>query len=537
MEVYIGQGCDTGKVRKSNQDAIGVDAERGLFVVADGMGGYTGGEVASNIVVSSIREYVASSPPNFQQRINALIAGIKGANARIFQIAANDIQKKGMGTTVTALLIGGGKYFIAHIGDSRAYLIREGKITRITRDHSFVQGLVNSGILTPEEARTHERRNEITRAVGVTPEIEIDTYEGEFRESDAVLLCSDGLWGELSEEEILNIVTDSENPQVACNSLIDSANNKGGNDNISVIIVQPMPRIKKVMPGRQRLKLPYLRDPTLIKRGGIVVGVVGLITILILVSIQLVTPRPKKEVWVRLLTEPETLRVKRPKLGKDTLIISGESLLVQVGESLVFNREGFYDTIFTVAPKDKEYKIELHQMLVPVSFVCYPDDAEITVLNSKGDIIKKVTSESLLYLPFGQYTFLFKHSQYEPLKKELTITEAHPISITAELKSRAEAPTKLPPPKPPVIKEYWIGIIGFTRNGNFNPQICGASIYIDGELRGTVPSTKNPKRIRFSSGGQYRIELRKNGILIGEATVDFDKDADGDVTLFAEDFK
>lgn len=533
MRVYIGHGCDIGRVRSFNQDAIGIDIESGLFVVADGMGGHAGGEIASRVVIASIKEYITSSPYSYRERTNGLIEGIQEANTQIFQIASTDIEKRGMGSTVTALLIGWGKYFIAHVGDSRAYLIRGGEITQITRDHSFVQQLVDSGIINSNEARNHERRNEITRAVGIAPDIEIDTYEGGFRETDSILLCSDGLWGVLSDKEVLNTVVNSKDPQDACDRLIELANNNGGPDNISAILVQSFPTLRKALPRRKKLKLKRHTPPAL-KGVAIGTGAGVLITLLILIFLRLIIPPHPREIWVKFKTKPETLAV--TKAGKDTLLTNNDSLRVGFGDKLVFHKKGFYSLPLIITDlKEKEYTIELRQKVASVSFKVVPPQANISILDDQKNLIRKVTGESTVRLPFGDYELSFKHSEYEHLDTTLKISDTEPINLLVELK-----PKPLPLPvatSPKTIKEgkCWVGIVGFTRGGEFNTQISGSYIYIDDKPTGQqVPSTKPGIRIPLSPG-QHTIVLKKGGKVIGKP-YPLNSSKSPDVTLRPEDF-
>lgn len=525
MEVYVGSGCNIGRVRKVNQDSIGVDIETGLFIVADGAGGYAGGEIASNIIVTLLKNYVSSSKPNYQDRINALIFAIKNANERIFLTSSREVGR-GMASTVTALLIGPGRYFIAHVGDSRAYLIREGKLIQITRDHSLVQQLVDSGIISPTAARTHERRNEITRAVGIASEIEIDTYEGEFQDTDALLLCSDGLWAELTEDEIMEIISTAKNPQEACDELIKFANEKGGRDNISVIIAAASPTIEEISRRRKVLNVKQLLSPLLVKGIAIGMGAFALILLLLFLFSQLVFSPFPKEVWIKFNIEPNSLEVTLKKNSTRKTIINGESLRVARGETLVFSKLGFFDTSLVLKePFGKECNLKLRPRLVLVNFVDLPQKTKIFIDGKNGRIRES--------LPFGIHELRFEHPDYYPLDTFHQIDNDDPIFFRPLLK---EKPLFRPSPSFPTAD---LIISGFRRNsGGSDIEIQGAEIWINKKkYEKVVSSSKGGTRISgLETGKWYEIELRKKGKTVGYKKIYLDPQK-REPKYFADDFK
>jgi PPM family protein phosphatase len=245
---------DVGRKRRHNEDAYLLDVERGLFVVADGMGGHAAGEVASRITVESIQEYLAlrddegenTWPFGFNNRFsmegNLLATAVKKANDRVIRAVQNRPELKGMGTTVVALLFDSERATLVHVGDSRCYLFRKGDLKRLTDDHSWVQEQVNAGILTPEEATSHPLKNVVTRALGGSPNVLPDLMEVPTEASDSFLLCSDGLTGMMTDDEIRSIMASDEPPEWRVRTLVDLANDRGGVDNITVLLVDVLPR-------------------------------------------------------------------------------------------------------------------------------------------------------------------------------------------------------------------------------------------------------------------------------------------------------
>jgi PPM family protein phosphatase len=223
----------TGQQRRANEDAMFARAP--LFAVADGMGGAQAGEIASRIAVETLGGGVRD--PDATHTVEERLADlVREANERIHELSRSDDRRAGMGTTMTAALVGQDEVTIAHVGDSRAYLLREGSLSRLTRDHSLVEELVQQGKLTPEEASTHPQRSVITRAVGPEARVEVDTHTSGARSGDVFLICSDGLTTMVDEERIEQLITGSASLRDAGHALIDAANAAGGRDNITVVL-------------------------------------------------------------------------------------------------------------------------------------------------------------------------------------------------------------------------------------------------------------------------------------------------------------
>jgi len=230
---------DIGIIRSGNEDNYIVVPDRGIFVVADGMGGHAAGEVASEMAV----RYVARELGSVRDLVDEQVAdrmrlAIRAANGAIFQRTLTEQDKRGMGTTVTALVLYDARFLVGQVGDSRAYLLRDGKLMQLTKDHSYVQEQVDAGYLTPEQARTHPYSNVITRCVGANSDVSPDVYVGAIKPGDLFLLASDGLTGMLEETELAELLASSRTPQEKVDSLISEANRHGGLDNITAIIVR-----------------------------------------------------------------------------------------------------------------------------------------------------------------------------------------------------------------------------------------------------------------------------------------------------------
>jgi PPM family protein phosphatase len=222
---------DVGRVREGNEDDFLVDARTSLIAVADGMGGHRAGEVASATALEALRAAVASG--------EAIRDAIAVANDAVLEKSVSDQQLHGMGTTVTAgTLARGGTLLVGHVGDSRAYLVRDGQLTQITNDHSLVEEMVRGGELTPEQAEVHPRRSIITRALGIDPEVDVDVYPVELRDGDRILLCSDGLTTMVRQDEIAGILSREHDPERAAQLLVDAANAAGGEDNVTALVVE-----------------------------------------------------------------------------------------------------------------------------------------------------------------------------------------------------------------------------------------------------------------------------------------------------------
>jgi len=221
---------DTGRQRRENEDSAFVRAP--LFVVADGMGGAQAGEVASGIAV----EVFEQGFPETGSPEERLASRVREANHRIYERSRAEHGREGMGTTLTAAYVDDAHLAIAHVGDSRAYLFRDGELTRLTRDHSLVDELVRQGKLTEEQAAGHPQRSIITRALGPEPDVEVDTFSYSVHAGDVLLLCSDGLTSMISEERVAEVLSCATSLEEAGNRLIDEANEAGGRDNITVVL-------------------------------------------------------------------------------------------------------------------------------------------------------------------------------------------------------------------------------------------------------------------------------------------------------------
>ena len=230
--IQLGHGTDTGKKRRRNEDDYVVEPP--LFAIADGMGGAQAGELASSLAAGAVRGGDAAG--SGEGRVVDLI---QEANRRVYQRSSQDAAVSGMGTTMTVALVEDDTVVFGHVGDSRAYLIRDGKLEQLTEDHSLVAELVRSGKLSPEEAETHPQRSVITRALGTDPDVDVDTFSIPTQPGDLFMLCSDGLTSMVEDEEILKTVEKhSDNLQAATKALIRAANKGGGEDNITVVFFE-----------------------------------------------------------------------------------------------------------------------------------------------------------------------------------------------------------------------------------------------------------------------------------------------------------
>lgn len=225
----FGSRTDIGCIRDHNEDSLIVMPP--LFAIADGMGGHAAGEVASEIAVNVLSRLAPAHPDG-----EALGRAVEEANREIIRASLDGRGREGMGTTITAAMIEGERLVIAQVGDSRAYLLHQGSLQQLTRDHSLMADMIEAGKLTPEEARFHPNRSVITRALGSDPHTRPDIYEIDVNTGDRVLLCSDGLSGMLHDEEIEKIMRRTQNPQLCASQLVNEAIAAGGHDNITVIV-------------------------------------------------------------------------------------------------------------------------------------------------------------------------------------------------------------------------------------------------------------------------------------------------------------
>jgi len=236
MKLFAAGHTDPGRVRSSNEDAYFIGDS--IFAVADGMGGHVAGEVASATALGPLEEIDAKVYPDGATAIHALEEAIQQANVEVVTKAQDRPEYEGMGTTLTALMFEGQRIHFAHVGDSRAYLLREGQFNQLTRDHTFVQQLVEEGRISEEEAAVHPRRSVITRAIGVTEQIDVDVMTLDLEQGDQLLLCSDGLTGVVADEEIAGILSDLDQPARTVERLVQAANHAGGPDNITAVLLR-----------------------------------------------------------------------------------------------------------------------------------------------------------------------------------------------------------------------------------------------------------------------------------------------------------
>lgn len=250
VRLEIAGMTDPGLVRAQNEDAIAYSVAHGFAVLADGMGGYNAGEVASSIATTVTRDLLeqglgASSDGAEEQSIRGrqlhdlMANAIKAANSAVLDAARAEPAYHGMGTTIVAAVFGQEKVTIAHVGDSRGYRFRNGELSRVTRDHSLLQEQIDAGLIDAAMARFSQSKNLVTRAVGVGAEVEVEIHEHHLQPEDLYLLCSDGLSDMLSDEEISAILANQQGSlEVSCQTLVKRANDSGGFDNISVVLVR-----------------------------------------------------------------------------------------------------------------------------------------------------------------------------------------------------------------------------------------------------------------------------------------------------------
>ena len=231
---------DVGRARERNEDSY--YAGEHVFAVADGLGGHNAGDVASRLAVEPLAAFDRAVEETPDDHIaEALERAVDAANRAVYQRAQNDAKVRGMGTTLTAVAISNGSAHLAHVGDSRCYLVRAGEITQLSSDHTLVAKMVEEGKLTPEQAETHPQRSILTRALGAEPEIDVDTLELQLAPGDRLILCSDGLSSVIGDDQILATLADAKGLKEACKRLIDAANARGGPDNITVVVIEVTP--------------------------------------------------------------------------------------------------------------------------------------------------------------------------------------------------------------------------------------------------------------------------------------------------------
>lgn len=237
MKISVSGVTDRGRVRPHNEDALIVDLAHGVFAVADGMGGHAAGEVASGLAIDVVTELLARRRPSDEDAVELLRRAVDLSNERIASHSENSPEYRHMGTTIVVAIAAGARYWIAHVGDSRAYLVRGAEIFQLTSDHSFVNELVRLGMLSREQAARDPRRNVVTRALGSGAGVAPDIFEGEAAPGDVLVLCSDGLNTMLDDQRILSVLRGAGSIERGSAELVAAANAAGGEDNVTVVVV------------------------------------------------------------------------------------------------------------------------------------------------------------------------------------------------------------------------------------------------------------------------------------------------------------
>lgn len=247
----FGARSEVGRIRKNNEDSFAVSREMNLFVVSDGMGGQASGEIASRLAVETVLAHCFESGSNstspfvgeriagISETSNRLASGIRSANQAIQRAARESAAQRGMGATIVAVRCEGERMSVAHVGDSRAYRLRDNELEQLTLDHSLVAEQVRHGELTEEEGSASEHQNVLLRGLGIDVEVEVDVTDELLVEGDVILLCTDGLTREVPDTQIASILRDASDPQQAADQLVNAANQAGGRDNITAIVLLP----------------------------------------------------------------------------------------------------------------------------------------------------------------------------------------------------------------------------------------------------------------------------------------------------------
>jgi PPM family protein phosphatase len=272
VRIQVGSATDIGRVRERNEDSLLVDPP--LYVVADGMGGHRGGQVASQVALETLEGLA-------KEGRGSLADHVREANRAIWDRSVEDERLSGMGTTLTAARIQGTDALIAHVGDSRAYLLRDGALRRLTTDHTLVDRMVKSGEITEEEADVHPHKNVLTRALGTDELVEVDEDSVSLVDGDRVLICSDGLTGMVTEDQIQAILDHSDDPQQAADRLVKAANRAGGVDNITVVVLDAVGEGDEPSGGGRRVAAPTRQTAT---RWGLRAGLALLVIVVLLVG-------------------------------------------------------------------------------------------------------------------------------------------------------------------------------------------------------------------------------------------------------------
>jgi protein phosphatase len=251
MRITYKAVTDVGRKRKGNEDSLFVNADQNLFVVADGMGGHAAGEVASKIAVDAINEFVVLTAgdeeitwpfgldENMSYDGNRLKTAVRFANRKVLEATKERAEYEGMATTVAGVLVDGDSANLAHVGDSRVYLMRGNELTQLTSDHSWVNEQIQSGVISADQARSHPLRNVVTRALGGKADLQVDMQVHDIEPQDILLLCSDGLTTMIPDDEIARLMNQTHGDiEEAAQSLVDAANARGGEDNITVVLLK-----------------------------------------------------------------------------------------------------------------------------------------------------------------------------------------------------------------------------------------------------------------------------------------------------------
>lgn len=235
---------DKGKLRTNNEDACRVFSGHSVFIVADGVGGNNSGELASKTAVDGIAQYIRKHPLDEVKTLGETSAYFRACfneiNLEVLESSSSSPETEGMATTIVVCYIVGNKMYSINVGDSRVYLFRDGKLSQITVDHTYVNLLLRAGVITPAEAENHEKRNLITRAIGADRKVRADVFERSIRPGDIIMMCTDGLYDEVTEHQIVSILGESSyRPMGAiCDDLVEKANQQGGSDNITLICMK-----------------------------------------------------------------------------------------------------------------------------------------------------------------------------------------------------------------------------------------------------------------------------------------------------------
>jgi len=250
LRIEVAGETNVGMKRNHNEDNFSVLEESGLYIVADGMGGHASGEVASKMAVDSLQEFFVATSSDPERtwpykmdrskgyEENRLITGIKLANLRIYESAQRDARQRGMGTTIVTVFAVESGVYIAHVGDSRVYRVRDKKLEQLTEDHSLLNDYIKMKRLTPEEIANFPHKNVIVRALGMKDTVKVDSRYEQPQENDVIMLCSDGLSGPVTDAETLEIISSTSDLKAAASKLIERANANGGPDNVTVVLVR-----------------------------------------------------------------------------------------------------------------------------------------------------------------------------------------------------------------------------------------------------------------------------------------------------------